>query len=58
VSLYHSEYGIGIYKCCTKVYSPPTRNYSFDTEFLDPSRLPPGTPRFRDVVNLGYRQIF
>ena len=36
----------------------PTRNYSFDVDFLDPSRLPPGTPRFRDIVNLGYRQIF
>ncbi len=58
VSLYYSEYAVGIYKCCSTVYTPPTRNYTFDTEFLDPSTLPPGTPRFRDVVNLGFRQIF
>ncbi|MCZ6752009.1 MAG: hypothetical protein O7E51_09305, partial [Acidobacteria bacterium] len=58
VSLYYSEYAVGIYKCCSTVYTPPTRNYNFDTDFLDPSTLPPGTPRFRDVVNLGFRQIF
>jgi hypothetical protein len=58
VSLYYSEYGTGVYKCCETVYSPPTRNYSFDTDFLNPAKLPPGTPRFRDIVNLGFQQIF
>ncbi len=57
VSLYYSEYANGIYKCCDTVYSPPTRAYAFDTDFLDLDKLPPGTPRFRDVVNLGFRQI-
>ena len=57
VSLYYSEYANGIYKCCEAVYSPPTRAYAFDTDFLDLDKLPPGTPRFRDVVNLGMRQI-
>ena len=57
VSLYYSEYANGIYKCCATVYSPPTRAYAFDTDFLDLDKLPPGTPRFRDVVNLGFRQI-
>ena len=58
VSLYYSQYAVGIYKCCSTVYSPPTRAYAFDTDFLDPVKLPPGTPRFRDVVNVGYRQDF
>jgi hypothetical protein len=58
VSLFYAEYGSGVYKCCETVYSPPTRNYSFDTDFLDPAKLPPGTPRFRDIVNLGFQQIF
>ncbi len=49
---------VGLYKCCRAVYRPPTRNYSFDSDFLDPSKLPPGTPMFRDIVNLGFRQIF
>ena len=57
VSLYYSEYAVGIYKCCNTVYSPPTRAYAFDTDFLELDKLPPGTPRFRDVVNLGMRQI-
>jgi len=57
VSLYYSEYATGLYKCCASVYSPPTRAYAFDTDFLELAKLPPGTPRFRDVVNLGFRQI-
>jgi len=57
VSLFYSEYANGIYKCCNAVYRPPDRDYSFDTKFLKPANLPPGTPRFRDVVNRGYQQI-
>jgi len=57
VSLYYSEYASGIYKCCDTVYSPPTRDYRFDPDFLFLSKLPPGTPSFRDIVNLGFRQI-
>lgn len=58
VSFFYSEYAVGIYKCCSTVYSPPRRNYDFDTDFLDPDHIPPGTPRFRDVVNLGFQQVF
>jgi type II secretory pathway pseudopilin PulG len=52
VSLYFSRYGVGVFKCCNMVYTPPNRNYAFDTDFLDPSKMPPGTPRFIDVVNV------
>ena len=59
VSLYYATYGTGIYKCCTySVYSPPTRNYIFDNDFTVPAGLPPGTPMFRDVESLSYRQMF
>ena len=58
VSLYYSEYASGYYKCCQSVYLPPTRDFAFDEDFMDLAKLPPGTPRFRDVVNLGFRQIF
>jgi hypothetical protein len=58
VSMYYSEYNTGTFKCCTTVYSPPTRNFSFDTLFLNPANLPPGTPMFQDVVNLSYHQNF
>ncbi len=56
VSLYFARQSIGAYKCCSIVYSPPARAYSFDTNFLVPSQLPPGTPRFRDINNLSFRQ--
>jgi Tfp pilus assembly protein PilX len=58
VSLYTSQYATGTFKCCATVYSPPTRNYTFDSLFLNPADLPPGTPRFTDIVNLSYRQDF
>ncbi len=58
VSFYPAQYGNGIFKCCASVYKAPNRNYSFDTNFLDPSQLPPGTPHFESVVNVGYRQNF
>jgi hypothetical protein len=59
VSLYYATYNTGVFKCCTySVYIPPTRNYIFDADFTTPSGLPPGTPMFRDVEALGYRQLF
>jgi len=57
VSLYYSTYATGVYKCCTVVYNPPTRNYIFDLDFSTPQGLPPGTPMFRDVNSLGYREM-
>ena len=58
VSLYYSTYNTGFYKCCNTVYDPPTRNYFFDLDFTSPGGLPPGTPMFRDVESLSYRQLF
>jgi Tfp pilus assembly protein PilX len=58
ISMYYSEYDTGTFKCCATVYSPPTRSYAFDTLFLNPANLPPGTPMFQDVVNLSYHQNF
>jgi Tfp pilus assembly protein PilX len=59
VSLYYATYGTGVFKCCAySVYQPPARNYIFDNDFTLPSGLPPGTPMFRDVETLSYRQLF
>jgi hypothetical protein len=58
VSLYYSTYATGTFKCCTTVYHPPVRNYVFDPLFQQPQNLPPGTPMFRDVDNLSFRQDF
>jgi hypothetical protein len=57
VSMFYNRQAVGVYKCCTTVYSPPTRGYNFDTEFLDPSKLPPRTPMFRDINTTGFTQI-
>ena len=56
VSFFYNEQAIGVFKCCTTVYSPPTRGYTFDTEFLTPALLPPRTPMLRDVNNIGFTQ--
>jgi Tfp pilus assembly protein PilX len=58
VNMYYSEYNTGTFKCCSTVYSAPRRNFFFDTLFLIPSNLPPGTPMFQDVVSLGYHANF
>jgi hypothetical protein len=56
VSLYWNGYATGSYKCCNLVYHPPDRQYTFDDLFSIPANLPPGTPMFRNVDNLSYRQ--
>jgi len=56
VSLYWSYYATGPFKCCNLVYNPPSRQYTFDSLFSQPQNLPPGTPMFRNVDNLTYRQ--
>jgi hypothetical protein len=55
-SFYISRQGTGIYKCCNTVYSPPNRQYTFDLDFQNIGKLPPGTPRFTDVNALSYYQ--
>jgi hypothetical protein len=56
VSLYYNRQAMEPYKCCTTVYGPPTRAYNFDTDFLNPTLLPPRTPMFRDVNTIGFTQ--
>ncbi len=57
VSLYFSRQAVGIYRADANIYSPPSRGYNFDTDFLSPPLLPPGTPMFRDINTLKFRQI-
>ena len=47
----------GAFKCCNTVYQWGQRQYLFDDDFLIPSQLPPGTPMFRDVNMLTFRQL-
>ncbi len=39
-------------------YSPPQRDWSFDTDFRDPSLLPPGTPNVGYVIRTAMREAY
>ena len=39
-------------------YSPPTRAWQFDTRFLIPANLPPGTPVVGNVIATAFRPVF
>jgi hypothetical protein len=57
IGLFHNRQATGTFKCYTNVYSPPTRGYNFDVEFLTPALLPPRTPMFRDVNITGFSRL-
>jgi len=57
ISMYYNRQATGIFKCCSTVYSPPTRGYQFDTDFLNPTLLPPRTPLFRDTNTTGWTRL-
>jgi hypothetical protein len=57
VYMYYSRQANSTFKCCNTVYSPPTRGYNFDTNFLTPALLPPRTPLFRDVNTTGWTRL-
>lgn len=54
INLFNSRNAAGSFKCCNEVYNPPSRNWVFDSTFLDPARLPPGTPFFQYVQTTGF----
>lgn len=56
INLFNSQNNNGSFKCCNTVYDPPTRNWVFDSTFLDPSRIPPGTPFFQYVQTTGFER--
>jgi hypothetical protein len=59
VSMFYATYATGTDKNGGgTTYEPPIRNYTFDADFTQPQNLPPGTPMFRDIDNLSYRQSF
>jgi Tfp pilus assembly protein PilX len=57
INLYNARNNNAAFKCCSKVYQPPIRNWTFDTSFLDPTRLPPGTPFFQVLQLTGFQRI-
>ena len=57
VIMYNSNEAMGPYGNNGSIYSPPIRNWSFDTTFRDPNKLPPGTPFFQFIEPTGFRQV-
>jgi hypothetical protein len=57
IPLYHSTQALGPYNSSSSIYSPPNRNWAFDTTFRDPNKLPPGTPQFQYIEPTAFRQV-
>ncbi|REJ75446.1 MAG: hypothetical protein DWQ47_08200 [Acidobacteria bacterium] len=57
INLTNSRNNNGFWTCCTTVYRPPIRDWTFDTSFLDPTRLPPGTPFIYSISFTGFQRV-
>jgi len=55
VIMFDSEIALG--KWSKSSYSPPVRNWSFDTQFLDSTKLPPGTPSVRTIRRTSWAAV-
>lgn len=57
IPLFSSTQAIGPWENEDAVtYQPPRRNWSFDETFLNPLKLPPGTPFFQYMQSTSFRQ--
>lgn len=54
INLWESKYATG--KWSLDYYDPPARNYSYDTDLNDPSKMPPGTPQLLVFQRTGWQQ--
>jgi hypothetical protein len=57
IPLYYSTQAVGQYNADSGIYSPPKRNWAFDSMFQDPDKLPPGTPQFQYIEPTSFKQI-
>jgi hypothetical protein len=44
INLYNSATAIGVFRNPGTYYAPPTRKFSYDNNFSDPTKVPPGIP--------------
>ena len=54
IDLWNSESAVGAWGYGNPIYTAPIRNWGFDTDFLDPANLPPGTPNVYMIRMLGW----
>ncbi|MBK8150888.1 MAG: hypothetical protein IPK58_22465 [Acidobacteria bacterium] len=57
INLYNAFNSNARHKCCNAVYSPPSRDWTFEESFKDPSRLPPGTPYVYLISFTGFERV-
>lgn len=60
VVMFPSKYATGLWQGTGEdfgIYEPPTRQWAFDENFTDPTKLPPGTPMMRGVVRNKWTMI-
>ncbi len=57
INLTNARNNNGFWTCCNTVYRPPIRDWTFDTTFLNPGRIPPGTPFIYSISFTGFQRV-
>lgn len=57
INVYNSEQSTAPWKDTGNYYQAPARNWHFDTQYLNPNRLPPGTPIVRSLMRGQWVQV-
>ena len=57
INMYESQQATAPWQNTGAYYNAPARNWYFDTNFLDPRKLPPGTPITRSLKRGQWVQI-
>lgn len=57
INLYNAFNNDGRWKCCDAVYKPPVRDWTFESSFTNPNRLPPGTPFVYYMTFTGFERV-
>lgn len=57
INLFNSFNNNGRYNYGTPYYFPPTRDWTFESTFKDPNRLPPGVPFVNNIAFTGFQRV-
>jgi hypothetical protein len=55
VVMFPSIYGTNIWQQTGNYYNAPARHWAFDTNFTNPNKLPPVTPRFYKIIRATWK---
>ena len=57
IDLWNARKATGDWIYGSPIYTAPNRNWAFDTDFLDPANLPPGTPNVYTIRVIGWERV-